>query len=372
LSLPLRHGARGAAPSRPVVLKTTATAGAKDRDHLRLRCVPNAGAAQCPANPAGGPSELSMRVAASGTDLDNGVSGNSHDFPITEGAELRFCLADCDPATHSTCRVDEAATDRVKSRTFGPPLPLFSAGAPVCVVNRFATPSFTSGAADVANGAVTGDLHLLSDVYLTVATGVCPRCSASTVGGTGVCVGGRRNGQACRTEGVLDVAQAAGDHTYELSSDCPPDGAPVGTLDLTLPVTTDTAVLAGPRPCGATVDDGCRGGTCDAACTGSACVARTATGECIDAKGGVSQVCCSTNTQLSCFPTGSGDGAIVRVGGAATPTPAWPDAGFPKTAPATLVATFCEGATGSIIVDMVSGLPGPGALVLPVTERWLK
>jgi hypothetical protein len=373
LSLPLRHGARGFLPSRPVVLRMTATAddGTKDRDHLRLRCVPNVGAAQCPTNPAGGASSLVLSVASEGTDLDNGVSGLSHNFPIPEGAELHLCLAGCDAESNPTCHVDEAATDQVKSRTFGPPLPLFSAGVPVCIVNRFATPSFTSGTADVTSGAVAGDLHLLSDVYLTTSTQVCPHCSATAGGGTGVCVGGRRDGQACRTEAVLDVALAPGDGRYALSSDCTPTGTPAGTLDLTLPVTTGTATLAGPRPCGATADDGCHGGTCDAACTGSACVARTATGDCIDVKGGISQVCCATNTQLACFPTGSGTGAIVRTGAAAAPLPAWPDAGFPKTSSATLVSTFCESATGSILVDAVTGLPGPGALVLPVAERWV-
>src|SRR5262249_61901472 len=103
-----RRGAKGLLPSRPVVLRMTATAdgGAKDRDRVRLRCVPNVGAAQCPANPAGGASELSLRVASEGTDLDNGISGLSHNFPIPAGAEIRLCLADCDPSTNPTCHVD--------------------------------------------------------------------------------------------------------------------------------------------------------------------------------------------------------------------------------------------------------------------------
>ncbi|HXJ32415.1 MAG TPA: hypothetical protein VMS22_00125 [Candidatus Eisenbacteria bacterium] len=371
VSLPLRQTPRGYKPSRPVMLAMTVKGASTDRDRVRLRCVPNGGAGQCPANPAGGPRELNMVVAASGTDLDNGVSGNSHNFPVPSGSTLRMCLTDCDAATDSVCVQDEAATDVVKSPTFGPPIPLFSAGAPVCIVNRFATPSFTGGVADLASGAVAGDLHLLTDVYLTTATGICPRCSASAPGKAGTCDSGRRQGQACRTESLLDVKLTSGHDGYALSSDCPPTGAPVGTLTLTLPVTTASSTLPGPLPCGAKVNDACGTGTCDAACTGSACVATTPDGQCVDAKGGVSQVCCSNNTQTPCFPTGSGAGAIVRVGGAAVPQPAWPDPTYPKTAGATLVATFCEPATGSNVVDFVSGLPGAGALVLPVTQTWV-
>ena len=52
-------------------------------------------------------------------------------------------------------------------------------------------------------------------------------------------------------------------------------------------------------------------------------------------------------------------------------TPAWPDPTYPKQGAATLVAAFCEGATGTSAVDIATGLPGPGTLVLPLTQSFL-
>jgi hypothetical protein len=313
-----------------------------------------------------------MVVASSGTDLDNGWTGISHNFPVPGGATLRMCLAGCDAGTNPTCMEDEAATDLVKTPTFGPPLPLLAAGVPVCVVNRFDTPNLTGGSADLATGSIRGDLHLLSGVYLTPPTQVCPRCSGDRIGATGTCDSGPRQGQACRTQSILEVAQALGDKTFTLSADCPPTGPPAGTLTITLPLTTGRSALSGPRPCGAARDNSCGSGTCTRACAGTACVATTPDGQCIDTKGGLSQVCCSGGPQTACFPTNSGEGEIVRTGRTAVPAPAWPEPTYPKAAEASLVATFCEAATGSVTVDGVSGLPGPGALVLPVVGTWLE
>jgi hypothetical protein len=52
--------------------------------------------------------------------------------------------------------------------------------------------------------------------------------------------------------------------------------------------------------------------------------------------------------------------------------PPWQDETYPKIATATLVATFCEGDSGSNLVNVSTGLPGPGALILPVTEQWTR
>jgi hypothetical protein len=368
----LRKTPRGVKPSRTIVLGAIATtARGRDRDVLRLRCVPNVGAGECPANPSGGPRELSMVVAANGTDLDNGVSGLSHNFPLPAGSTLRMCLAGCDPSTNPTCVEDDDATAHVQHATFGPPLPLLAANVPTCIVNRFGTPGLVGATADLATGAVAGDLHLLSDVYLTDATAVCPQCSADDVGKTGTCTGGRRVGQACRTESIMVVnGVPAAYQRLSVSSDCLPSGPPVGTLSLTLPLTTATTTLAGPHACGAKQDDGCGAGTCDAVCTGSACVATTPDGQCVDANGGVAQLCCSSNTKISCFPTRDG-GSIVRTGTVGVPSPAWPDSTYPKSGSATLVSAFCEAATGNNVVDIVTGLPGPGALVLPVEQTWV-
>jgi hypothetical protein len=166
------------------------------------------------------------------------------------------------------------------------------------------------------------------------------------------------------------VAGAAGNPRYTLSPDCPPDGVPAGTLALQLPVTTGSSVLPGPKPCAASDDDTCGAGSCSAECTGAACVTRTADGRCVDAKGGISQACCSTNTVRPCFPTADG-GSIVRDGTAVPPAAASPDAPFPATGTVTLAATFCEPSTGSLTLDTVAGLPGPGSLLLPMDAVWV-
>lgn len=356
-------------PSRTLVLSATAvTASGRDRDVVRLRCVPNRGAGQCPANPAGGPREVAMVVAASGTDLDNGVTGISHNFPVPSGATLRMCVGGCDPATNPACVEDEAATDAVQADTFGPPLPLLAAGIPTCIVNRFATPSLTGGTADLSTGAASAALHLASDVFLTDPTQVCPVCSGRTVGETGTCSSGRNAGRACRTDAVMAVVTNGNARRLAVSADCTPSGNPVGTLQLTLPLTTGTSTTS-TSACGAASAGSCGAGSCTATCTGNACVASTPDGQCIDAKGGVSQLCCSNNTQVACFP--SGPDGIVRSGGTTVPLPAWPDATYPKSGDATLVATFCEAATGTAAVDIATGLPGPGALILPVTQTFL-
>ena len=97
----------------------------------------------------------------------------------------------------------------------------------------------------------------------------------------------------------------------------------------------------------------------------------TPEGQCVDIKGGISQNCCANNTAQPCFPTAN-NGQIVRTGSAAPPTPPFGDPTYPKTGNVTLVATFCEGTAGSSLVDIVTGLPGPGALVLPVAATWMQ
>jgi hypothetical protein len=363
------NGPRGQRPSRTFVLSATATtASGRDRDVVRLRCVPNRGAGQCPANPDGGPREVEMVVAASGTDLDNGVTGISHNFPVPAAATLRMCVTGCDPATNPTCVQDEAATDAVQADTFGPPLPLLAAGIPTCIVNRFATPSITGGTADLSTGETSGQLHLSSDVYLTDVTQVCPVCSGRGVGETGTCNSGRNAGRACRTDALMDIVSNGNTRRLAVSADCTPSGSPAGTLQLTLPLTTGTSSTS-IAACGSVSTGSCGAGTCSAACTGNACVATTPDGKCVDVKGGVSQMCCSNNTQMACFPNGSD--AIVRTGDTTVPQPAWPETTYPKSGDATLVATFCEGATGTAAVDIATGLPGPGALILPVTQSFL-
>ena len=112
--------------------------------------------------------------------------------------------------------------------------------------------------------------------------------------------------------------------------------------------------MPGPRPCGALQDDGCAGGSCSEPCSGVACTSRT-NGQCVDAKGGLSQVCCSDDTQRACFPTASG-GAILRRGSATAPAPSFGDPTYPKVGGVTLVGAFCAAGSGSTLVDGLAGL----------------
>ena len=80
----------------------------------------------------------------------------------------------------------------------------------------------------------------------------------------------------------------------------------------------------------------------------------------------LNQFCCSGDQSTPCFPTSpqSGIGQIVRMG-----SPAPIPGPYPATTQkGTLVATFCEAATHSNVIDTSTGLPGPGALILRGTQ----
>jgi hypothetical protein len=373
IRLPLKVTKKGKLkPSATVTLTATAIASVKpkkDKDVIKIRCVPNTGGGACPANPAGGPRELQLLAASAGTDLDNGWTGTSQNFPVVSNSELRVCLTGCTATSNPQCGEDEGQTNAVNIATFGAPLPLLAGGVPVCVVNSFAASKISGFTADMSTGVMAGSVNLLSGVFLTTSTQVCPRCSGSDVGQAGICDSGARPGRACTTSGVVTVANAAGNKVYTLSADCPPAGTPAGSIPIGLPLTTATSTLSGSPPCPGQTQSLPNGGcvSCGTACTGAACVGTTPTGACIDVKGGISQNCCTGNTSTPCFPD-----PIVRAGSTAAPTPAFPDPTFPKTGNVTVVGTFCEASSGSPLVDTVAGLPGPGAILLPMAATWIQ
>jgi len=198
-----------------------------------------------------------------------------------------------------------------------------TANVPVCVVNEFVDPAITGTynlqTGEAGSAANPNLVHLTSLVYLrSTFSEVCPKCvgpNATGINGTGTCSSTAKNaGAACTVNGEITVA---GKGLYELSSDCTPindSGAPTA-LDIKLALTTGEATpLVGPKPCpGQTQDDGCNEGSCTATCTGAACAGTDAQGNCIDAKGGVSQLCCANATSTPCFPT-KGGGSITRSG----------------------------------------------------------
>ena len=354
----------------------------KDPDTLVLHCAKCSGQAcgtvpPCPANPAGGGNIATVTVANSGTDLDSGWTGTSHNFPVVGGSNLKLCLTGCDTTATPVCTINgPTGANSINTDVFGPPLPLLAANVPVCVTNRFQHD--VTGTTNLQTGDVTLTVDLFSDVFLTTAGEVCPRCN------NGTCTSGPNADKSCTVEGTVTVAQAAGDKTYNLSRDCPPSQATsqfAGSLPIHLPLTSGAASLAGPRPCrpqagdpsvGVPVqDDQCGGSACNAPCGGLACQTKTSDGKCIDAKGGLSQFCCAGSTSTPCFPTNTANpanaGKIDRTGVPMPVSPAWNDPTFPKTSTGTVVSLFCIPATTSNTVNTTSGLPGPGALILPGT-----
>jgi hypothetical protein len=366
-----KHG-RVLKPSRP--LRLLMRGKPRFKSTLLVRCLPNPNPVTTTTTIPGGAcppgqKELVLTVPVAdrahpelgnGSDLDNGWTGTSHNFPVIGGSTLKYCLSGCDGTTTFDCQAGGTTaanggdpTQTLNGATFGAPLPLLAANVPVCVVNQFQDSNLT-GKFNLQTGESSSQVNLFSLVYLTTSFPgeVCPKCSGSGIRDKGTCSASSKNaGGPCTVNGEVTVA---GKGLYELSSDCPPKGdSPPTKLDIRLPFTTGTTSSApGPKPCpGQTQDDTCGGGTCNSQCTGAACVGMNA-GQCIDAKGGISQLCCSNNTAIPCFPTRGG--TITRAG-----TPAAP--GGTQVA----AASFCIPATDSTLINVTTGLPGPGALLLP-------
>ena len=336
---------------------------------------------KCPKNTAGGPDQLVFTILGQGTDLDNGWTGTSHNFPVIKDATTTFCLQGCDQTSNPMCTANgPTGANSVNGQFFGPPLPLIAGGVPVCVINRFSGDA--TGMGNIQTGEMNGLIPLFSDVFATDATRVCPQCLSGT------CDSGSKRGVSCHVDGSVVVANSlATNKNFQLSKDCPPLGNPLSTLVINLPITTGTIGTpgtGGSKPCrekeaqGVPVkDNNCSGGCGQGNCTGLACVSKIADPSnpaqmiCVDSKGGLSQACCNDNTTVPCFDTGTGGIGIQRTGRAVAPTPAFPDPTYPKTAEGVVtVATFCEAATGSSNIDTVTGLPGPGAVIFNNHAEW--
>jgi hypothetical protein len=368
-----RFGARIKLKYGKAILKMRATSRVPDpqtdRDKLKLLCLPSLESR--PDLPACA-RDLVLTVSGPGSDLDGGWNGDAHNLPLPGGWRLRLPLTGCDATTFPSCAVDQPLDP-----TFGPPLPVLTAGVPACMVNRVAGLDPGNGAADLQSGAITTRLNLSSSVYLTTTSAICPRCTGSVVGDVATCDSGPNQGGVCTVEGILTVADApAESRVYALSAACPPDEATfAATRLLPVPLTTGTSTLLGPSPCSspdtpAVPDDACGDGTCmNGACT--ECASTTAEGECVAPRGGIQQACCSTDPTRPCFPTAEDSGGkLERIGVAAVPQPAWPDPTYPKIATgAKLVGVFCppQSETGAGLLGT-----GPAAVILPVTTEWLR
>jgi hypothetical protein len=332
----------------------------------------------CPKNAAGGPNEVVFTLLDYATDLDLGWTGSAHNLPLPAKLQLKLCLSGCDAAGTTPCTANgPTGTGSLNGATFGPPLPVIAGDVAVCLVNVLTAP--ISGVANFATGAVSAEVDLRSQVFTTDAINVCPRCELGT------CDGGANMGQPCHVDGIVPVINSlAPNKLFHLSKDCPPNGAPITTLTIPLPLTTGTEHTPGTgvsTPCpGQTADDGCSSAGCGADnCTGDACVsmfedtANPSHSVCVDVKGGLSQGCCNNDASLPCFPTRPGEPGINRTGRPVPPVTVTGATGdFPKVASEeVLVATFCAPATGSGGIDTATGA-GPGAVILNANACWLK
>lgn len=296
--------------------------------------------------------ELSLLVPTAASDFDWGWSGDGHDHRLWLGARLDVCLSGCDDVT------DPACVARVCTPQSLPPLALLSNGVPTCLVVHV-DEGAALGTFDLRSGALSLPATLRADVHVqTPLADVCPRCSGGALGAAGQCTSGERSQQACTVD-AYQIVVGSPNPGYFLSSDCLPDaGKRAVSLPITTTLTTGTATLSGTTPCpGQAADDACGEGTCTVDCSGVT-----------PAKGGIRQTCCSNAPSLSCFPTAADSaGSLVRTGVAAPLLPAWRTPASSRMATgAVLAGTFCSPATHDATVDILNGLAGPGALLLPV------
>jgi hypothetical protein len=302
-------------------------------------------AAQCPTNPTGGPTLLSIRTPndGSGTDVDVGISGLVHNIELP-GFRLPICLGNCDATTDPDCTVEGMQPGLVVKPGAATPMPLHVLGTDLCVSFGFASPPpATTGTANILTGNVTVSTTLEAWTF----SGACPTCV------TGACSGGQQNGRVCDVQRSVTVNAV----TYVVSSDCQPAPADlVSSLALPLTLTSGSATQ-GTCP-GQAAGDACSAGgvgTCDQvppACTVPA-----------DA---VAQNCCSGDLARACFPAAG----VSRQGSMDAPQPEWPSMQYPKYGKAILASATCAPASGNGTTDQAFGLPGPAALEVLTLTDW--
>jgi hypothetical protein len=350
-----------------------------------------------------------------GTDLDTGWTGTSHDFTVQTNARLLGELSACDPTVDPECTFfanvgsycsGDPTRDCTESTecpvgqscvisVYGSPLPLSSGGVPVCIVNRFARD--VTGTFNLSDG--TGDLSVLLNSLVHLSTNVsqpCPICDCGEadpqncdVGDPGTC-----------SDNPLASCTVDGEGAFgPTSNDCPPNPATNisgSGLDILFdPLTTGTTTFPTNQACDgagftnqqcwcdgqtqpSACDSGCDGGTNDGAacsgagdCPGGTCeplcrqIVGQPVGEGFCVVGPIDQKCaqaaevgCTTDTDCGILGPCVTDvrrcfiDPMVRIG-------------TPGTTSNIGASTFCIPATSSPAVNNTAGLPGPGAVLLP-------
>ena len=263
---------------------------------------------------------------------------------------------------------------------FGAPLAIpnpSNTATGTCVVNFIANrPGAGTGSAVCSTGSVNSlTLPLDSQIYLTGSlepVRVCSSCVGGTPGmcGSGTCMGGPRNGMACTPE------TNALNGSYPTSHDCPPPNAPNGQLVSGCPAANGSFIGCLP------VDFGLSTETQTKTAFSTSGQARVFCGYCFDPDITLSfenppHTCtadtdCTNGSFTSCQQQSNG---AFRNTFATTVT----ETGTPPNAciadgadhNATLVSVFCIPPSYDPIVDPSGELPGPGAVSLPGTSKFL-
>ncbi len=172
--------------------------------------------------------------------VDAGYSGLAHHLQVFDGASYTAELHDCDGTrdTRCTMRTSTAGT------AFGAPTPISVGGVPVCLLIDYAS-DFT-GTLDLASGDVFEQARVTVRVHLSNQVDQpCPACITPDhdpqLGASGICAGGRDEGQPCTVDGLADPSFLEFRGT---SVRCRPSNEPLGEFTSLATATTGDFVLA--------------------------------------------------------------------------------------------------------------------------------
>jgi len=282
---------------------------------------------------------------------------------------------------------------------FGAPLAISAGGNPACVAIRIR--SDYDGTMNLRTGEWSDGMHLAAVVYLGLdAQRPCPTCEGDPVPNDGVrggtCNGGVGSG-ACDANGVHPVYGSP-------SNDCLPLAAAniSGTgLLIDLALSTSEVSLPAALPCETPNGELCPCRTCtgnsllacssDAQCAANGAGTCTATGgagvrlnQCDGFQCSANSTCTTGPVDMYCdgklYPDGSGyipctndsDCSSGSAGSCTIPAlrRCFPDpityTGIPDRYEPTKVSAFCVAPTSNPAINLATGLPGPGALLLTV------
>jgi hypothetical protein len=298
----------------------------------------------------------------------------------------------CTSNSQTTCNVingsDPASCGSVDPTCrcfFGAPLPISAGGNPACVALRLRNDE--GGTMDLRTGEWHDSINLAAVVYLGLGTSApCPTCDGDKTPNDGVYDGTCSNGigTKCDVNGI--------DPTFgPISNDClPPSASNISGTGLIIDVnlTSGTSTLKAELPC-----DTPTGALCPCrTCTGNSLLSCSNNSECSDvgagtctASGGAGVIenqCtnfeCGADGLCTQGPAGSGYAPCTSDTDCTTSSAGhctilgvrkcFPDP-ITNTGTADIynpvtVSSFCVAPTSNPAINLASGLPGPGALLL--------